>query len=175
MGNDQKMSGKAWLVGCGPGTLEHLTVSHRSTVLHSDLSAARVCKSDCAFKRSQWADMDHIGLIAFPSIWTHDVQLKAVRLIKDADVILYDDLGAEVSRALLGSALMNAFTRHACTFHHLDAPSASMYPAHLHNEMTSDARHETCLHRLHPKYSCLILCVHALSIELAGSSEGVCV
>ena len=76
---------------------------------------------------------------------------------------------------LLGSALTKAYTIHNCTFHHLEAPSASMHPAHLYTGLTSDARYQTCLHYFHPQYSCLILCIHALSIELAGSSEGVCV
>lgn len=73
-------SGVCYLVGAGPGSVDHLTVR----LLPLPLWAAHAT--------------------AYPSVAVHtprpflpgNLQLRAVELIKQADVIVYDDLGTKV-------------------------------------------------------------------------------
>lgn len=65
---DTKKPGKCWLVGAGPGSVDFLTVS-TETALYT---AQHIIKK---------------------SIF---LQLKAVKLIQRAEVVVYDDLGAQV-------------------------------------------------------------------------------
>ena len=108
MGNEGQPAGKAWLVGCGPGALDHLTV--RPLPMHACVHLARrgpwcfwhsgaahttpdTCQGTSNMS-SRWATTNAKFLM--------NVQLKAVRLLRQAEVIMYDDLGAEVILATPG-------------------------------------------------------------------------
>lgn len=86
--------GKAWLVGCGPGSTDHLTVSHVICAGFSEAAGSMSSPSKAHSALSLKLQAATPG--AMTSLVLH-VQLKAVRLLKASDVILYDDLGAEAS------------------------------------------------------------------------------
>ena len=105
MGDKGQSAGKAWLVGCGPGALDHLTVRPRP--MHACVHLERrdpwcFWRTGAAQKAQRLVEAPAIcqpGGHQLLPILTFTVQLKAVRLIRQAEVIMYDDLGAEVSFA----------------------------------------------------------------------------